>query len=350
MAMQVMKMFECKIKDINAIVLDVISGKQSKVIEGIDIDFSDAITPYTSGNDDFSTTKNINITIKNSCDKNIIFQLVNIQENKSQNIVHLNITLKKNAEISILHCDETMDETTCKTQRYLNIVHEENAKLTYFHFDNVNNFSEIKDNVHISQSKHSIFKPYYFVFNGQYIVRSLVLHLNEMNAETSMKGLYILDKTQKFRSNIQLNHNVSDCKSTQLFKGILDDSADAEFNGHILVARDAQKTEACQSNKNLLLTDKARVKTQPFLEIYADDVKCSHGTSTGQLNKEAIFYMRQRGISEKNAVSLLMFAFANEIISDIEINPLNLYVQNLIRRRLNGEDLKCESCRITQFS
>ncbi|MDR2512019.1 MAG: SufD family Fe-S cluster assembly protein [Bacteroidales bacterium] len=342
-----MKIFECKIKDINAIVLDVVSGKQSKVIDGIDIDFSDP-------DDGFSGAKNINITIKDSHfyehDKRNILQLVNIQQNISQNIVNLNIILKKNTEINILHCDEMMDETACKTQCNLNIVLEENAKLTYFHFDNVNNFSEIEDNVHISQRKNSIFKPYYFVFNGQHIMRNLLLNLNENNAKTSVKGLYLLDKTQKFRNDIKLNHNVSNCKSRQLFKGILDDSADAEFNGHILVARDAQKTEAYQNNKNLLLTDKAKMKTQPFLEIYADDVKCTHGASTGQFDKEAIFYMRQRGISEKNAISLLMFAFANEITSDIEINSMNLYVQNLIRRRLNGEDLKCESCRITQFS
>jgi Fe-S cluster assembly protein SufD len=176
----------------------------------------------------------------------------------------------------------------------------------------------------------------------------LLLNLDENYAETSLKGLYLLDKTQKLRNDVKLNHNVSNCKSRQLFKGILDDSADAEFNGHIFVARDAQQTEAYQSNKNLLLTDKTKIKTQPFLEIYADDVKCSHGASTGQLDKEAIFYMQQRGISKKNATSLLMFAFANEITSDIEINSLNLYVQNLIRRRLNGEELKCESCGIIE--
>ncbi|GHV34183.1 hypothetical protein FACS1894178_1200 [Bacteroidia bacterium] len=343
-------MFECKIKDINTIVLDVVSGKQSKIVDGIDIDFSNVEDSRLRGNDGSSIAKNINITIKDSGSKEHILQLVNVQQNSLQNIVKLNITLKKNAEISILHCDETMDETACKTQRNLDIILEENAKLTYFHFDNVNNYSKIEDNIHISQRKNSVFKPYYFVFNGQRIERNLVLNLEEINAETSVKGLYLLDKTQKFKNNVQLNHNVSNCKSKQLFKGILDDSAESEFNGHILVARNAQKTEAYQSNKNLLLSDKAKIKTQPFLEIYADDVKCSHGASTGQLDKEAIFYMRQRGISEKNAVSLLMFAFANEITSDIEINSLNLYVQNLIRRRLNGEDLKCESCRITQFS
>jgi Fe-S cluster assembly protein SufD len=137
---------------------------------------------------------------------------------------------------------------------------------------------------------------------------------------------------------------VPHCTSNEKFKGVIDDSASAVFNGHVYVAKDAQKTDAHQNNSNILLTSTAKVNSQPFLEIYADDVKCSHGTSTGQLDQEAMFYMRQRGISKANARMLLMYAFAAEISNHIKIDSLRDTIEDMIKRRLRGELSSCDRC------
>jgi Fe-S cluster assembly protein SufD len=132
--------------------------------------------------------------------------------------------------------------------------------------------------------------------------------------------------------------------SNELFKGILDENASGVFNGHVMVRRDAQKTNAYQSNRNILLTDTARVNSKPFLEIYADDVKCSHGSTTGQLDPEAMFYLRQRGIGDDNARMLLMYAFADEVVRRINIAPLRSRIEDMVKKRLQGELQICEQC------
>jgi Fe-S cluster assembly protein SufD len=116
------------------------------------------------------------------------------------------------------------------------------------------------------------------------------------------------------------------------------------FNGHVLVRKDAQKTNAYQSNRNILLTDTAKINSKPFLEIYADDVKCSHGSTTGQLDPQAMFYLRQRGISEENARMLLMYAFTEEVVGRINIPPLRYRIEDMIKKRLQGELQICEQC------
>jgi Fe-S cluster assembly protein SufD len=143
---------------------------------------------------------------------------------------------------------------------------------------------------------------------------------------------------------VKVNHNVANCNSNEKFKGILDNEATAVFNGHVYVAPNAQKTNAYQNNSNIILTDKAKINTLPFLEIYADDVKCSHGSSIGQLDQEAMFYMQQRGISKENARMLLMYAFAAEISNNIGIEALRERIDDMIKRRLKGELSSCENC------
>lgn len=141
-----------------------------------------------------------------------------------------------------------------------------------------------------------------------------------------------------------VDHASSDCTSNQLFKGIVDEYATAVFNGHILVAKDAQRTEAFQNNNNVQLTDTATVHTNPFLEIYADDVKCSHGATVGQLDSDALFYMMQRGICERTAKMLLMYSFVGQVISHISLPALKTRIEDLVTRRLKGELTACENC------
>ncbi|HEX2395781.1 MAG TPA: SufD family Fe-S cluster assembly protein, partial [Bacteroidales bacterium] len=143
---------------------------------------------------------------------------------------------------------------------------------------------------------------------------------------------------------ILMDHASPNCTSNQLFKGILDDEATGSFNGKILVRQDAQKIQAYQKNNNILLSSTARMNTKPHLEIYADDVKCSHGATVGQLDSEALFYIRSRGISEDEARHLLMYAFANEIVSRISVPILKERIIDLVDKRLRGELSGCNEC------
>ena len=153
-----------------------------------------------------------------------------------------------------------------------------------------------------------------------------------------------MNKNQHVDNQVHIDHAKPDCTSNENFKGILDDHASAVFNGHILVRRDAQRTNAFQTNRNILLTDKATVNTKPFLEIYADDVKCSHGATVGQIDETALFYIKSRGISAYNAKLLLMYAFAAEVINEITLKPLQDRIDDLVKKRLRGELAVCDQC------
>ncbi|HQI70669.1 MAG TPA: SufD family Fe-S cluster assembly protein [Bacteroidales bacterium] len=163
-------------------------------------------------------------------------------------------------------------------------------------------------------------------------------------SEAKVYGLYLMDREQHVDNQVYVDHQVPETLSYEQFKGIIDENASAVFNGHIHVCPDAQKTEAYQSNKNILLTDTARVTTKPFLEIYADDVKCSHGATVGQLDPEAMFYLKSRGICDRNAKMLLMYAFAGEIANKINIEVLRNRIDAMIVKRLKGELSICDQC------
>ena len=165
-------------------------------------------------------------------------------------------------------------------------------------------------------------------------------------AECFANGCVIADKSQHIDNNTLIDHQVGHCTSHQLYKYVLGDEAVGAFDGRILVRKDAQKTSSNEINQNLCTTKKARMFTQPMLEIYADDVKCSHGSTVGQLNDAAMFYMRQRGISEKEAKLLLEFAFVNEVVDQIQLEPLKERLRYLVEKRFRGELNKCEGCKL----
>lgn len=154
------------------------------------------------------------------------------------------------------------------------------------------------------------------------------------------------DQNQVLDNYTSILHNKPNCHSTELFKYVLDDEAKGGFTGRLYVARDAQKTRAYQTNRNILLNRSAKMRTKPQLEIHADDVKCSHGATIGQLDEKAMFYMRQRGISEKEARLLLMYAFTADVIENIRIDALKDRIKMLVEKRLRGELSKCEGCSI----
>jgi Fe-S cluster assembly protein SufD len=174
--------------------------------------------------------------------------------------------------------------------------------------------------------------------NSEQIENRFQIELDGEQAEVHFYGLVIGGGRQHIENDTLIRHNVPNCRSTQLFKYLLDNEAIGAFRGKIIVAPDAQKTEAFQSNRNLLGSPDCRMFAQPQLEIYADDVKCSHGMSTGQLDESALFYMRSRGIPAAEAALLLKIAFANEIIESIADETLRTDLRQQIEKRLKGNE------------
>ena len=176
------------------------------------------------------------------------------------------------------------------------------------------------------------------------------LHMNvELKgegAEANVYGAYVCGADERVKIAVDMHHDVPHCNSRQLFKGIAGGSSRVDFYGKIIVAKDAQRTEAYQENHNILLFDGAKVDTKPQLEIYADDVKCNHGATVGQLDENALFYMRARGIDPAEAKMLLMFAFVHDVLDNVRIEPLKDRLQLLIERRLRGDNSHCSGCKI----
>ncbi len=189
----------------------------------------------------------------------------------------------------------------------------------------------------VIQESNSNFSMHTTTFCGMLVRNDLKVIQNGSNCETDLNGLYMPDREQHFDNSVFVHHAKPHNNSNQLYKGIIDNKASAVFYGRVLVDRDAQKTNANQLNKNILLTKYAKVNSKPQLEIYADDVACSHGSTTGQIDEEALFYLRARGINRRKAETLLLTAFVSDVIEKINIEAIKLYVQMLTNNRLTGE-------------
>ena len=192
--------------------------------------------------------------------------------------------------------------------------------------------------------KSSKLESHYLSLNGGLIRNNIRVLFHGPNGIANIYGLYLMDRKQHVDNQVIVDHAFPECSSNETFKGILDEHAQGVFNGHVMVRRNAVKTDARQTNKNILLTDTAKVNSKPFLEIYNDDVKCSHGSTTGQMDQESMFYLRQRGIGEESARMLLMFAFADEIVGKIAIPQLRQRIEDMVKKRLQGELQICEQC------
>jgi Fe-S cluster assembly protein SufD len=254
------------------------------------------------------------------------------------------IVLGKNSRLTLVHCDDSLNHQQSFTNTITEVYLGEGAVMDHYKLQNINDNSTVINTTLFHQAKESRLSTNGTVLNGGLIRNDVVVDIEGENCISDIYGLYLVDKDQHVDNQVQVNHIKANSSSNQLFKGIIDDHARAVFNGHVHVYRDAQKTNAYQSNKNILLTDKATVNTKPFLEIYADDVKCSHGATVGQLDQDALFYIRSRGISYDNARLLLMYAFAAEVINKITIEPLRLRMDDLVKKRLRGELSICDQC------
>ncbi|MDA3942207.1 MAG: Fe-S cluster assembly protein SufD [Bacteroidetes bacterium] len=272
-----------------------------------------------------------------------IIKIINKEEQlfvQSRNL----IVLGKNSELSLMHCDDSVDQHASLVNTVTEIFVDEAAHLEMYKLQNLNDQSALINSTFVRQLANSTIKTNTLTFNCGLIRNNIHVRLDGQGSHADVLGLYLMDKEQHIDNQIRIDHNVANCTSNELFKGILDEAASAVFNGYIYVARDAQKTNAYQNNNNILLTPTATINTMPFLEIYADDVKCSHGATVGQLDQEAMFYIRSRGISAANARLLLMYAFAADIINQISIEPLRQRIDDMVKKRLRGELSVCEKC------
>ena len=254
------------------------------------------------------------------------------------------IVTGEEASCSIVFCDHTLCAHSYATNSLTEIYAGKNARIDFSRMQNENSLSSQITHTFIHQEESSVVTSNTVSLHGGLIRNNFFARLNGTGCESNIYGLFLGDGNQHIASFTLVNHAMPNCTSNQLFKGILDDNATGAFNGKIYVSKDAQKTLAYQKNSNILLSPSARMNTKPHLEIYADDVKCSHGATIGRLDSEAMFYLRSRGISEKEARQLLMYAFADEIIGKIQISLLRDRIIELVDKRLRGELARCNNC------
>ena len=256
------------------------------------------------------------------------------------------IVMEQGSEAKFLFCDHAADDRNFLATQVIEAFIGENAKLDLYCLEETHYKNTRVSNVYIEQQANSVVNHNVITLHNGVTRNRLDLVFKGEGAECFANGCVIGDKSQHIDNNTLIDHQVGHCTSHQLYKYVLGDEAVGAFAGRILVRKDAQKTSSNEINQNLCTTKKARMFTQPMLEIYADDVKCSHGSTVGQLNDAAMFYMRQRGISEKEAKLLLEFAFVNEVVDQIQLEPLKERLRYLVEKRFRGELNKCEGCKL----
>ena len=258
---------------------------------------------------------------------------------------HRNLIIVGNgAEFSLIICDHTLAPNKFLTNGVTEIHVGENARFDIIRVQNEHNAACKITHTFIHQEKNSVTSSNNMTLHGGLVRNNTYHYLGGERAETVSSGLFLTDKFQHVDNYVNVDHAFPDCTSNQLFKGIIDDMSTGAFNGRVLVSQAAQGALAYQKNNNILLTDDAKMYSKPQLEIFADDVKCSHGATVGQIDEEAMFYLRSRGIDKREARLMLMFGFAHEVIQNISIEPLRERMDNLVMQRLRGELSRCASC------
>ena len=256
------------------------------------------------------------------------------------------IIVEEGAEIKLLFCDHAADDRRFLSTQVIEAFVGNNAALDLYCLEETHAKNVRVSNLYIEQQANSRVNHNIITLHNGVTRNRTDLALVGEGAECRLNGCVIADKQQHVDNNTLIDHKVPHCTSNQLYKYVLDGEATGAFAGRVLVRHGAQKTSSEMRNQNICATNKARMYTQPMLEIYADDVKCAHGSTVGQLNDAALFYMRQRGISLKEAKLLLEFAFVNEVVDSIQLEPLRDRLHHLVEKRFRGELNKCEGCRL----
>lgn len=275
-------------------------------------------------------------------------QLINILESRVDYLVNRRvlIVVGKNSQVKLLACDHTVNDANFLATQVVEIFADQDARVEYYELEENSDKVTRLSSIFAKQQKSSNVVINNVTLNCGFTRNNYQVVLDGEYAEATLAGMVIADKAQHVDNFAYLDHAKPNCQSTQLFKYVLQESSKGVFCGRILVEKDAQKTMAYQTNRNLCSSPNAKMYSKPQLEIYADDVKCSHGLTTGQLDEEALFYMRSRGISKEDAKLLLMQAFTSDVIDLVHIDELKERLLDLVEKRFKGEVARCGNCAV----
>lgn len=244
------------------------------------------------------------------------------------------IVVGENAHVEIIERHQNLSSNKVLTNSVTEIFANKRAIVDYYKIQNDQRSASLLDHTFIEQKQESNCSVHTFSFGGQLTRNNLHFYQRGEHIQSTLKGITMIGEKQLVDHHTLVAHNHPNCESFQEYKGIFDESATGVFNGKVIVQKEAQKTNAYQQNNNLLTGDKATVNTKPQLEIFADDVKCSHGCTIGQLDKKSLFYLRSRGIPEKEARALLMYAFANDVLSAVRIPEIKTRITKIIANQI----------------
>ena len=244
------------------------------------------------------------------------------------------IIVEENAELQVIERHQSLTSNDVLTNCVTEIYAAKNAIVDYYKVQNDAREASLIDNTYISQKDNSVVKVHTFSFGGKLTRNNLNFFQNGEHIDSTLKGVTILGEKQHVDHHTLVHHKEPNSESHQDYKGIYGEKSTGVFNGKIIVDKIAQKTNAFQQNNNILLSNQATINTKPQLEIFADDVKCSHGCTIGQLDEEAMFYLQSRGIPRKEATGLLMYAFANNVLESVRIPELKKRINKLIANKL----------------
>ena len=248
----------------------------------------------------------------------------------------------------MLVCDHSIDDVKFLGTQVIEIFTEDNATFDYYDLEESSISTTRFSSVFVEQAAFSNVLINGITLNNGLTRNNYHIRLNGEQASTTLCGMAILDQNQRVDTYSHITHAVPYCTSTELFKNVLGDQSMGVFNGRILVKEGADKTVAYQTNRNLCTTREARMYSQPQLEIYADDVKCSHGMTMGQLDEQALLYMRSRGLSYDEARMMLSLAFTSEVIDYVRLDILKDRLNGLIEKRFRGELARCANCKFNE--
>ena len=256
------------------------------------------------------------------------------------------IILEEGAQAKLLVCDHAMDNVHFLASQVVEAYVGQGASLDLYELEETHTSTARVSNLHVRQEADSrVLLNSMTLYNGT-TRNNVHVHLAGPGAQLELCGMAIEDKDQHVDNHTTVDHDAPSCTSHELYKYVLDDRSTGAFNGLVRVRPGAQHTVSQQTSRNLCVTPSARMWTEPQLEIYADDVKCSHGATVGQLNDQALFYMRQRGVPEREARLLLMFAFVGEVIDTVRLEAMRDRLHHLVEKRFRGNLCKCQDCRI----
>ncbi|MCG1035037.1 Fe-S cluster assembly protein SufD [Polaribacter sargassicola] len=244
------------------------------------------------------------------------------------------IVVEENAHVQIIERHQSLTSNAVLSNVVTEIFAEKSATVDVYKIQNDDINASLVDNTYVDQKSNSVVSVHTFSFGGNITRNNLNFYQNGEHIDSILKGVTIIEGKQHVDHHTLVHHIEPNCESHQDYKGIYDERSTAVFNGKVIVEKEAQKTNAYQQNNNVLVSDKATINAKPQLEIFADDVKCSHGCTIGQLDDDALFYMQQRGIPQKEGKALLMYAFANTVLESVKIPEVKSRITKLIAKKL----------------